>query len=85
MKLLLDTHLLIWAAEGIDRVPPGARAPMADPENELFFSAASLWEIAIKRAGFGYTKPTSLSLHEGVISLLDNATAANRPVYFTFI
>ena len=49
MKLLLDTHLLMWAAEGIDCVPPGARAPMADPENELFFSAASLWEIAIKR------------------------------------
>jgi PIN domain nuclease of toxin-antitoxin system len=49
VKLLLDTHLLIWAAEGIDCVPPGARAPMADPENELFFSAASLWEIAIKR------------------------------------
>lgn len=48
MKLLLDTHLLIWAAEGIDSVPPGARAPMADPENELFFSVASLWEIAIK-------------------------------------
>jgi PIN domain nuclease of toxin-antitoxin system len=49
VKLLVDTHLLIWAAEGIDCVPPGARAPMADPENELFFSAASLWEIAIKR------------------------------------
>lgn len=49
MKLLLDTHLLMWAAEGIDCVPPGARAAMADPENELFFSAASLWEIAIKR------------------------------------
>lgn len=49
MKLLLDTHLLIWAADGIERVPTGARALMADPENELLFSAASLWEVAIKR------------------------------------
>ena len=49
MKLLLDTHLLIWAADGIERVPNGARALMADPENELLFSAASLWEVAIKR------------------------------------
>ncbi len=35
MKLLLDTQLLIWAAAGIDCVPLGARALMADPENEL--------------------------------------------------
>jgi PIN domain nuclease of toxin-antitoxin system len=49
MKLLLDTHLLIWAAEGIERVPTGARVLMADPENELLFSVASIWEVAIKR------------------------------------
>lgn len=48
MKLLLDTHLLIWAADSSDRVPRKARALMADPGNELLFSAASLWEIAIK-------------------------------------
>ncbi|NDU88399.1 MAG: type II toxin-antitoxin system VapC family toxin [Ferrovum sp.] len=49
MKLLLDTHLLIWAADGIERVPSGARTLMADLENELLFSVASLWEVAIKR------------------------------------
>lgn len=48
MKLLLDTHLLIWAADNIDRVPPVACALMSDPQNELLFSVASLWEIAIK-------------------------------------
>ena len=48
MKLLLDTHLLLWAAEGLKRLPPKARTIMADPENELLFSAASLWEITIK-------------------------------------
>ena len=48
MKLLLDTHLLLWAADSIERVPPNARTLMSDPQNELLFSAASLWEIAIK-------------------------------------
>lgn len=46
MKLLLDTHLLLWAAA--DRLPPSARVLIADPANALLFSAASLWEIAIK-------------------------------------
>ncbi len=49
MKLLLDTHLLIWAAEGIEHLPAGARALMEAPENSLYFSVASLWEIAIKQ------------------------------------
>jgi PIN domain nuclease of toxin-antitoxin system len=49
MKLLLDTHLLLWAAGEPNRLPARARALIKDPENELIFSAASLWEIAIKR------------------------------------
>ncbi|MDE2155711.1 MAG: type II toxin-antitoxin system VapC family toxin [Xanthomonadaceae bacterium] len=49
MKLLLDTHLLLWAAEGLEHLPPDARALMSEPENELFFSVASLWEIVIRR------------------------------------
>ena len=48
MKLLLDTHLLIWAAEGIEHVPADARGLMEAPENSLYFSVASLWEIVIK-------------------------------------
>ena len=48
MKLLLDTHLLIWAAIGSDRLSAKARKLIEDPINELYFSAASLWEIAIK-------------------------------------
>ena len=49
MKLLLDTHLLLWAAGQPDRLSEAARALLADPHNELLFSAASLWEVAIKR------------------------------------
>lgn len=48
MKLLLDTHLLLWAADSFERLPPAAQALMSAPDNELFFSVASLWEIAIK-------------------------------------
>jgi PIN domain nuclease of toxin-antitoxin system len=49
VNLLLDTHLMIWAAEGIERVPVGARDLMEASDNDLHFSVASLWEIAIKR------------------------------------
>lgn len=49
MKLLLDTHLLLWAAGQPDRLSQTARRLLDSPENELLFSAASLWEVAIKR------------------------------------
>lgn len=49
MKLLLDTHVLLWAAGHPDRLPAKARRLLNDPRNDLIFSAASLWEIAIKR------------------------------------
>ncbi len=48
MKLLLDTHLLLSAAGNPDRLPAAARSLLEDPENELIFSSASLWEVAIK-------------------------------------
>jgi PIN domain nuclease of toxin-antitoxin system len=48
MKLLLDTHLLLWAAGEPRRLSASARALIKDRANELIFSAASLWEIAIK-------------------------------------
>ena len=50
MKLLIDTHLLVWAADSLDRVPANAQVLMGDPENTLLFSAASIWEVAIKSA-----------------------------------
>ena len=49
MKLLLDTHLLLWAAGSPERFPEVALSLLEDPKNELIFSAASLWEITIKR------------------------------------
>ena len=52
MKFLLDTHLLLWAAGSPRRLSAQARKLLGDADHELFFSSASLWEIAIKR-GFG--------------------------------
>ncbi|WP_197339763.1 type II toxin-antitoxin system VapC family toxin [Ralstonia solanacearum] len=49
MKLLLDTHLLLWAAGQPDQLSPQALALIENPAHELVFSAASLWEVAIKR------------------------------------
>ena len=48
MKLLLDTHVVLWAVGEPHRLPPDARASMEEEATELVFSAASLWEIAIK-------------------------------------
>jgi PIN domain nuclease of toxin-antitoxin system len=49
MKLLLDTHLLLWAAATPEKLSRPARKLIDDTDNELIFSAASLWEISIKR------------------------------------
>ena len=48
MKLLLDTHLLLWAAGQPEKLSTTARGLLEDASNELLFSAASLWEVAIK-------------------------------------
>ena len=50
MKLLLDTHVLLWAAGEPGKLSPAARRLLNDTANELLFSAASLWEIAIKHS-----------------------------------
>ncbi len=70
MKLLLDTHLLLWAADESEQMPATARTLIEQRENELFFSAASLWEIAIK---LGLGRP-DLHVDARVLrrSLLDN-------------
>jgi PIN domain nuclease of toxin-antitoxin system len=49
VRLLPDTHLLIWAAAGVG-LSPEADALIRNPDNSLLFSAASIWEVAIKAA-----------------------------------
>ena len=54
MKLLLDTHLLLWAAGDSDRLSTDTRVLLSDEANTLHFSSASIWEVAIKSA---YDRP----------------------------
>ena len=48
MRLLLDTHVWLWMLVSPTRLPEAARDQLGDRENELYLSAASTWEIAIK-------------------------------------
>ncbi len=48
MKLLLDTHIFIWTDSEPHLLSPVAHAAIADPNNEVLVSVASLWEILIK-------------------------------------
>lgn len=50
MVLLLDTHILLWALDSPRRLPQDIVAQIASPENTVYFSAANIWEIAIKTA-----------------------------------
>lgn len=48
MRLLLDTQVLLWAVAEPGRLPGAIRAAIESPANEVLFSSASIWEIAIK-------------------------------------
>ncbi|WIM06549.1 MAG: type II toxin-antitoxin system VapC family toxin [Candidatus Nitricoxidivorans perseverans] len=50
MRLLLDTQIVLWALTGSARLGAAAHDLIADPANEIYVSAASIWEIAIKHA-----------------------------------
>jgi PIN domain nuclease of toxin-antitoxin system len=50
VRLLLDSHVLLWALTAPDRLHSGARSVIADPTNDVRFSAINLWELAIGRA-----------------------------------
>jgi PIN domain nuclease of toxin-antitoxin system len=50
VRLLLDTHLLLWTVGPEERLSSQARLLIGDPESALSFSVASIWEVAIKRS-----------------------------------
>lgn len=50
MRLLLDTHILLWWLSDDPLLPPVARDAISSPDNEVMVSAAAVWEIAIKKA-----------------------------------
>ncbi|MDQ6928672.1 MAG: type II toxin-antitoxin system VapC family toxin [Actinomycetota bacterium] len=50
MNLLLDSHALLWALAGDERIPAAARDAITDSANPVMVSAASVWELSIKQA-----------------------------------
>ncbi len=60
MKLLLDTHVLIWYLADDPKLPSAIRDLIANPHNQVFVSAATVWEIAIKKALGKLTSPDNL-------------------------
>ncbi|MBF0393560.1 MAG: type II toxin-antitoxin system VapC family toxin [Alphaproteobacteria bacterium] len=82
MRVLLDTHILLWALIDPDRLSVEVRQAIESPANEVLFSSASLWEIAIK-TGLGRedfaVEPTeilSAALESGFVELPIHSAAA---------
>ncbi len=76
MKLLLDTHVLLWAAGEPARLSASARRLISDTNNEPLFSVASLWEIAIKR---GLGRKDFESMHDFFAAGYWTTVIANCP------
>ena len=69
MRLLIDTHALLWWSLGNERLPPVARALIEDQSNSCFVSMASIWEVAIKSSiGRGLPTGITASSYLGLIS-----------------
>jgi PIN domain nuclease of toxin-antitoxin system len=71
VKLLLDTHVWLWWNTEPERLSAASRRQIADPRNEVFLSAASVWEIAIKQ------KLGKLPLREPVSAYVARRLAAD--------
>jgi PIN domain nuclease of toxin-antitoxin system len=78
MKLLLDTHALLWLTENSPFLSPVARDAITDPVNTTFFSVVSLWEISIK-VGLGKLK-TKRPLRSMFTELENRALEMRLPI-----
>jgi PIN domain nuclease of toxin-antitoxin system len=83
MRLLLDTHILLWWLDDAPALPAAARAAISDVASEIFVSVATAWEIAIKRAigklDFPVARLSEILVEAGCLPLpvhLDHAVAA---------
>lgn len=59
MKYLLDTHVLFWAMSEENKLPDDVLSIINDPDNEIFYSTASVWEVVIKHAKNAANMPVS--------------------------
>ena len=61
-RLLLDTHTFLWCLSDVQQLAEATRAAIADPHNDVFVSAVTGWEIAVKRAKGHLVAPDNLSM-----------------------
>jgi PIN domain nuclease of toxin-antitoxin system len=78
MRLLLDTHALLWWLDGDERLSKAARQAVADPKATIFVSAASAWEIATKvRIG---KLPGAIEVAERLSAILADQSFKHLPI-----
>lgn len=75
-RLLLDTHVLVWGLSDVGRLTQAARDAIVDPGNDVFVSAITGWEVAVKRAKGTMTAPDNLS------ALIDEKGFVHLPLTF---
>ena len=59
MRILLDTHIILWALVDSPRLPTAAHQIIMDETNQIYFSAASVWEVSIKHSLSSKQMPVS--------------------------
>ncbi|WP_069790385.1 type II toxin-antitoxin system VapC family toxin [Cyanobacterium sp. IPPAS B-1200] len=60
MRFLLDTHILLWWLGNDNRLPPKIRSVISNPENIIFISSATVWEMSIKKSLGKLSVPNNL-------------------------
>lgn len=78
MRLLLDSHALIWWVDRHQQLSSSAYAAIADPGNDLLVSAATIWEIAIK-VGLGRLS-LSAQYRQWMLQAISNVSATVLPI-----
>jgi len=77
VRVLLDTHVLIWWMENSGRLSKQAARTIANPENQILISAVVGWEVAIK-VGVGKMKPSSIL--DGLDRALERESFSELPI-----
>ena len=77
MRYLLDTHILIWALASDEKLTPDVNILINDPDSEIYYSVASVWEVEIKNR----KQPERMPISGGrLIDYCDRSAMVSLPV-----